>query len=48
MGRKGTGGKQLLNDLKEMRKLKKESLDHTFWRTHFGRRYEPIIRQTTR
>jgi hypothetical protein len=42
--------KQLLADLKEKRrywKLKEEALDHTLWRTHFGRGYGPVIRQTT-
>ena len=29
MGRQGRRGKQQLNDLQEMRKLEKESLDHT-------------------
>jgi len=26
---------------------KNEALDHTMWRTHFGRLYECAIRQTT-
>jgi hypothetical protein len=49
-GRRGTRRKQLLDDLKEKRrywKLKEEALDHTLWRTHFGRGYRPVIRQTT-
>jgi hypothetical protein len=28
-------------------KLKEEALDHTLWRTHFGRGYGPVVRQTT-
>jgi hypothetical protein len=42
MGRPGRGCKQLLDDLKEKRKywrLKEEALDHTLWRTRFGRGY---------
>jgi hypothetical protein len=27
-------------------KLKEVTLDHTLWRTHFGRGYGPVIRQT--
>jgi hypothetical protein len=41
--------KQLLDDLKEKRrywKLKEEALDRTLWRTHFGRGYGPVARQT--
>jgi hypothetical protein len=41
---------QLLDGLKEMRgywKLKEEALDHTVWRTCFGRGYGPVVRQTT-
>jgi hypothetical protein len=36
--------------LKERRiywKLKEEALDRTLWRTRFGRRYGPVVRQTT-
>jgi hypothetical protein len=42
--------KQLLDDLKEKRrywKLKEETLARTLWGTHFGRGYEPVVRQTT-
>ena len=49
MGRRGTRGKQLLDDLKETRDywtMKEEALDRTSWRTHFGRGYRPVIRQT--
>jgi len=28
-------------------KLKEEALDHTLWRTRFGRGYGPVIQQTT-
>jgi hypothetical protein len=50
MGGRGRRRKQLLDDLKENRrywKLKEEALDHTLWRTHFGRGYRPLVRQTT-
>jgi hypothetical protein len=50
MGKQGRRCKQLLDDLKERRrywKLKEEALDHTLWRTRFGRDYGPIVRQTT-
>jgi hypothetical protein len=49
-GRRGRRRKQLLNELKETRgywKLKEETLDHPLWRTHFGRGYGPVVRQTT-
>jgi len=42
--------KQLLDNLKEMKeywKLKEEALNHTLWRTRFGRGYGIVIRQTT-
>jgi hypothetical protein len=41
--------KKLLNDHKEKNrfcKLKEEALDHTMWRSRFGRGYGPIVRQT--
>jgi hypothetical protein len=50
-GKRGTRSKKLLNDLKEKRgywKLKEEALDRTLWRTSFGRRYGPVVRQTPR
>jgi hypothetical protein len=50
MGRRGRRHKQLLDDLKEKGrywKLKEEALDRTLWRTHFGRGYGPVVRQTT-
>jgi hypothetical protein len=49
MGRQGRRCMQLLDDLKEMTgywKLKEEELDCTLWRTHFGRGYGPVARQT--
>jgi hypothetical protein len=47
-GRRGRRSKQLLGDLKEKRlKLKEEALDRTLWKTHFGRGYGPVVRQTT-
>jgi hypothetical protein len=48
-GRRGRRGKQPLDDHKEKRrywKLKEEALDHTLWRTSFGRGYVPVVRQT--
>jgi hypothetical protein len=48
-GRRGRRRKQLLDYLKEKRrycKLKEEALDHTLWRTRFGRGYGPALRQT--
>jgi hypothetical protein len=48
-GRRGRKSKQLLDDLKEKRRywnLKEEAVDHTLWRTHFGRGYGPVVRQT--
>jgi hypothetical protein len=29
-------------------KLKAEALEGALWRTHFGRGYGPVVRQTTR
>jgi hypothetical protein len=49
MGRRGRRRKQPLDDLKEKRrycKLKEEALDRTLWRSHFGRGYGPVVRQT--
>jgi hypothetical protein len=49
-GRRGRRCKQLLEDLKGKRrhwKLKEDALDRTLWRTHFGRSYGPVVRQTT-
>jgi hypothetical protein len=49
MGRRGRRRKQLLDGLKEKRrywKFKEEVLDHTLWRTRFGRGYGPVVRQT--
>jgi hypothetical protein len=48
-GRRGRRRKQILDDLKEKRrywKLKEEALDHTQWRTRFGRGHGPVVRQT--
>jgi hypothetical protein len=48
-GRRGRRRKQLLDDLKEKKrycKLKEEALDRTLWRTHYGRGYGPVVRQT--
>jgi hypothetical protein len=44
-GRRGRIRKQLLNDLKEKRGYcRSEALDHTVWRTCFGRGYGPVVR----
>jgi len=46
MGRRGRRLKQLSGKLKERRgyrKLKKEALDSTLWRTRFGRGYDPVV-----
>jgi hypothetical protein len=48
-GRRGRRRKQLLDDLKEKRrywKFKEKALARTLWRTHFGRGYGPVVRQT--
>jgi hypothetical protein len=45
----GRRRKQPLDDLKEKTgdwKLKEEALDRTVWRTRFGRRCGPVVRQT--
>jgi hypothetical protein len=42
--------KQLLDDLKEKRrycKFKEEALERTLGRTHFGKSYGPVVRQST-
>jgi hypothetical protein len=49
-GRRGRRHKQLLDDSHEMRgywKLKEEAPARTLFRTHFGRAYGHVIRQTT-
>ena len=50
MGRLGRRRKQLLNGLKEKSrywKLKEGAIDRTLWRTHSGRGYGHVVRQTT-
>ena len=50
-GRRGRRRKKLLDNLKERRgysHLKEEALDCTKWRAHFGRSFEPVVRQTTK
>jgi len=47
-GRQGRRRVQLVGDHKDRRgywKLKEEALDHTLWRTWFGRGYGPVIMQ---
>ena len=49
-GRRGSRGKQLLDDLKDKNwywKLKEGALDRTFWRAGCGGGYETVVRQTT-
>jgi hypothetical protein len=46
-GRRGRRCRQLLDDLKEIRKywkLKEEALDRILWRYLFGRGYGPVVR----
>jgi len=48
--RRGRRRKKPLEDRKEKRghsKLKEETLEITQWKTRFGRRYGPPVRQTT-
>jgi hypothetical protein len=50
-GRRGRKRRKLLDDLKERRgysHLEEEALDRTMWRDRFGRRFEPVVRQTTK
>jgi hypothetical protein len=49
-GRRGSGRKQPLDDLKETRrycKLKEEASTRTLLRTHFGEGHGPVATQTT-
>jgi hypothetical protein len=49
-GRRGRIRKQILDYIKEAGgywKMKEEALDHTVWRTRFGRGSGPVVRQTT-
>jgi len=49
-GIQGRRHKQLLDDLTGNRgymNLKEEALDLTLWRAGFGRRYGPVVRQTS-
>jgi hypothetical protein len=50
-GRQGRRCRKLLDYHKESRgysHLKKEALDRTVWRAHFGRGFGPVVRQTTK
>jgi hypothetical protein len=50
-GRRGIRHRKVLDNLKERRgysHLKKEALDRTMWRAHFGSGFAPVIRQTTK
>jgi hypothetical protein len=50
-GRQGRRCRKLLDDLKERAGYshsKEEALDCTMWRAHFGRGFEPVVRQTTK
>jgi len=47
MGRRRRRSKQLLDDYNERRgsyELKEKALDRPVWRTHFERRYGPVVR----
>jgi hypothetical protein len=49
-GRLGRRRRKLLDNVKERRgysHLKGEALDHTMWRTGFGRGFGPVVRETT-
>jgi len=49
MGIRARRPKQLLDNPKEKKghwKLKEEALDHTLWRTRFGKRCGSVVRQT--
>jgi gamma-glutamyl:cysteine ligase YbdK (ATP-grasp superfamily) len=48
--RRGRRCKELMDDLKKMRKydkLKEEALDRTLWRTRFGSVYGPVVGQSS-
>jgi len=48
--RRGRKSKKLLDELKDRRgysHLKKEALDCTMWRNHFGGGFGPVVRQNT-
>jgi len=50
IGRQARRRRKLLYDLKERRRyshLKEEALDRTMWRARFGKRFGPVVRQTT-
>jgi hypothetical protein len=46
-GKRGRRSKQLLNVLKETRKLKEKAADGNLWRIRFGTGCGPVVRQTT-
>jgi hypothetical protein len=48
--RRGGRSRKLLDDLKDRTgysHLKEEALARTMWRARFGRRFGPVVRQTT-
>ena len=48
--RRGIRRKQLLDDFKATRgywKLKEEAVDHTVWKSRFGKGCGPVVRLTT-
>jgi hypothetical protein len=50
-GKRGRRCRKLLDDLKGRRgyaHLKKKTLERTMWRTHFGRSFGPVVRQTAK
>jgi hypothetical protein len=47
-GKRGRRCNQLLDEKRGYWKLKEEALDHTLWRTRFGRGYRPVVRYYSR
>jgi hypothetical protein len=50
-GRRRRRRRKILDDLKERRgysHLKEEALDRTMWKACLGRRFGPVVRQTTK
>jgi hypothetical protein len=43
-GKRGRRRSHLLDEKRGYWKLKEEALDHTLWRTRFGRGCEPVVR----
>jgi len=50
-GRRGIRARKLLDDRRERRgycHLKEKALDRSMWRGHFGRGFEPVVRQSAK